>query len=104
MPGAAWTSSYARGRRSRKDIGHEKLKPAKRHITSPSLINHAGFSPDPLYPEYSTDFFDGEHYVLKGSSPYTHPSMRRTSFRNFYQHLYPYVPAKFRLVFDAREE
>ncbi|KAK2078002.1 hypothetical protein QBZ16_003870 [Prototheca wickerhamii] len=63
-----------------------------------------GFSPDPLYPEYSTDFFDGEHYVLKGSSPYTHPSMRRTSFRNFYQRLYPYVPAKFRLVFDAREE
>lgn len=45
-----------------------------------------GFVENPLYPEYSIDFFDGEHYVLRGTgSAYTHPCMRRNSFRNFYQ-------------------
>ncbi len=62
-----------------------------------------GFQVDPLYPEYSADFFDGNHYVLKGAGPYTHPSLRRDSFRNFYQRQYPYVLAKFRLARDAGE-
>src|SRR5262249_44486070 len=30
-----------------------------------------GFEPMPSYPVYSTDFFDGKHYVLKGASPAT---------------------------------
>ena len=30
-----------------------------------------GFEPMPSYPEYSADFFDGEHYVMKGASPAT---------------------------------
>ena len=58
----------------------------------------AGFAPSPLYPEFSADFFDGEHFVLRGASPYTHPCLRRTSFRNFFQANYPFVFAKFRLV------
>ena len=62
----------------------------------------AGFSPDQMYPEYSVDFFDGAHFVLKGSSPYTHPSARRASFRNWYQKQYPYVFAKFRVVKDVQ--
>lgn len=59
-----------------------------------------GFQADPLYPEYSTDFFDDCHFVLRGASPYTHPSMKRATFRNFYQPLYGYVFAKFRIVKD----
>ena len=47
------------------------------------------------------DFFDGKHFVLRGSSPVTHSALRRDSFRNFYQRSYPYVFAKFRLCFDA---
>lgn len=61
----------------------------------------SGFSPDTLYPEYSVDFFDGVHYTLKGSSPYTHPSVRRRAFRNFYQKNYTYVFSKFRIVRDV---
>lgn len=55
-----------------------------------------GFEPMTEYIEYSTDFFDGKHYVLRGSSPVTHPSVCRDSFRNFYQCNYPYVFSKFR--------
>lgn len=60
-----------------------------------------GFAAHPEYPEYSADFFDGLHYVLKGASAYTHPSLRRRSFRNFYQALYRPVFASFRLVRDV---
>ena len=28
-----------------------------------------GFEPMASYPEYSADFFDGQHYVIKGASP-----------------------------------
>ncbi|KAG6541861.1 hypothetical protein Mapa_016689 [Marchantia paleacea] len=55
-----------------------------------------GFKPMPEYPEYSTDFFDGRHFVLKGSSPVTHPSIKRDSFRNYFQKQNRYVFAKFR--------
>eukprot|EP00897_Mesotaenium_endlicherianum_P009271 jgi/Mesen1/8372/ME000468S07806 len=60
-----------------------------------------GFKAMPEYPDYSADFFDGLHFVLKGSSHATHPCMLRDSFRNFYQRLYPYVFAKFRCCKDA---
>lgn len=60
-----------------------------------------GFVADPLYPEYSADFFDNEHFVLRGSGCYTHSSMIRSSFRNFFQKSYPHVLAKFRLVQNA---
>ncbi|GAB0489363.1 hypothetical protein MMPV_000581 [Pyropia vietnamensis] len=60
-----------------------------------------GFQAHPAYPTYSTDFFDGKHYVLKGASWATDTSLVRASFRNFYQARYPYVFAKFRVVYDC---
>jgi formylglycine-generating enzyme required for sulfatase activity len=52
----------------------------------------------PTYPVYSTDFFDGRHYVLKGASPATPFGLVRRTFRNWFQGRYPYVFAKFRCV------
>jgi formylglycine-generating enzyme required for sulfatase activity len=71
--------------------------------TSSAFVPFTGFEADPLYPEYSVDFFDGWHYVLKGSCPYTHPSMKRGSFRNYYQRQYRNMFAKFRLVKEEGE-
>ncbi len=59
-----------------------------------------GFSPLSTYPQYSADFFDGEHYVVKGASPVTARSLIRRSFRNWYRTNYPYVYAKFRCAYD----
>jgi iron(II)-dependent oxidoreductase len=58
----------------------------------------AGFRPMPSYPEYSADFFDGRHYVMKGASPATAKELVRRSFRNWFRGNYPYVYAKFRTV------
>ena len=69
--------------------------------TSTPFAPLKGFEAMSEYPEYSTDFFDGCHYVVKGSSPYTHASLIRRSFRNYYQKEYPYVFAKFRMCKDA---
>lgn len=58
----------------------------------------SGFESFPFYPGYSGNFFDGEHFVLKGGSPRTAACMLRRSFRNWFQPHYPYVYAKFRCV------
>ena len=52
--------------------------------TSDPFDGYAGFKPYP-YPEYSEVWFDGDHRVLKGGSWATHPSILRTSFRNFFR-------------------
>ncbi len=57
-----------------------------------------GFQPMPFYPGYSQNFFDEEHYVMKGGSPVTAACMLRHSFRNWFRPNYPYVYASFRLV------
>jgi iron(II)-dependent oxidoreductase len=57
-----------------------------------------GFQPMPFYPGYSQNFFDEEHYVMKGGSPVTAACMLRSSFRNWFRPNYPYVYASFRLV------
>jgi ergothioneine biosynthesis protein EgtB len=57
-----------------------------------------GFEPMASYPEYSADFFDGEHYVMKGASPATARELIRRSFRNWFRPNYPYVYAGFRTV------
>jgi len=57
-----------------------------------------GFQPFPFYRGYSTDFFDGKHYVIKGGSARTAASMLRRSFRNWFQPHYQYVYAGFRCV------
>ena len=59
-----------------------------------------GFQPLPFYPGYSQNFFDEEHYVMKGGSPVTAACMLRRSFRNWFRPNYPYVYASFRLVED----
>jgi ergothioneine biosynthesis protein EgtB len=61
-----------------------------------------GFRAMPSYPEYSADFFDGEHYVMKGASPATARELLRPSFRNWFRAHYPYVYATFRLAKDRR--
>ncbi len=66
--------------------------------TSTRFGPFAGFERFPFYPGYSTDFFDGKHYVIKGGSPRTAACMLRRSFRNWFQPHYPYVYAGFRLV------
>jgi gamma-glutamyl hercynylcysteine S-oxide synthase len=60
----------------------------------------AGFQAMPFYPGYSQDFFDGEHYVLKGGSPVTAACMLRRSFRNWFRPNYPYAYASFRMAED----
>jgi gamma-glutamyl hercynylcysteine S-oxide synthase len=57
-----------------------------------------GFRPLPSYPEYSADFFDGEHFVMKGASPATARELLRPTFRNWFRARYPYVYATFRCV------
>jgi formylglycine-generating enzyme required for sulfatase activity len=66
--------------------------------TSTIFDGYAGFRPMLSYPQYSADFFDGEHYVLKGASPATCVELIRRSFRNWFRPNYPYVYAKFRCV------
>lgn len=57
-----------------------------------------GFEPFPFYPGYSANFFDGDHYVLKGASARTAACFLRRSFRNWFRPDYPYVFAGFRCV------
>jgi iron(II)-dependent oxidoreductase len=58
----------------------------------------SGFQPMASYPEYSADFFDGEHMVMKGASPATARELLRPTFRNWFRPRYPYVYATFRLA------
>lgn len=66
--------------------------------TSTAFAPFPGFEIDPAYPGYSHDFFDGRHFVMKGSAPTTPARLRRRTFRNWFQPHYPYVHAKFRCV------
>jgi iron(II)-dependent oxidoreductase len=63
-----------------------------------------GFAPMPSYPQYSADFFDGRHYVLKGASPVTARELLRPGFRNWFYGDYPYVYAKFRCAANGTSE
>jgi len=66
--------------------------------TSTKFDGFDGFKPMRSYPVYSTDFFDGQHYVLKGASPATARQLVRRSFRNWFRPNYPYLYATFRCV------
>jgi formylglycine-generating enzyme required for sulfatase activity len=70
--------------------------------TSTVFAPFPGFAPMASYPEYSADFFDGRHYVMKGASPATARELIRPSFRNWFRGNYPYVYAKFRTVGEPR--
>jgi formylglycine-generating enzyme required for sulfatase activity len=66
--------------------------------TSTVFAPFPGFRPIPSYPEYSADFFDGEHFVMKGASPATARELIRPTFRNWFRPRYPYVYATFRCI------
>jgi formylglycine-generating enzyme required for sulfatase activity len=66
--------------------------------TSTPFAPFPGFEPFPFYPGYSANFFDGEHFVLKGASPRTAACMARPSFRNWFRPMYPYMYAGFRVA------
>jgi gamma-glutamyl hercynylcysteine S-oxide synthase len=66
--------------------------------TSTIFDGFDGFEPMACYPVYSADFFDGNHYVMKGASPATAPELIRRGFRNWFRPNYPYVYATFRCV------
>jgi ergothioneine biosynthesis protein EgtB len=59
-----------------------------------------GFRPMASYPQYSADFFDGAHIVMKGASPVTARELVRPTFRNWFRPRYPYVYATFRCARD----
>lgn len=66
--------------------------------TSTVFAPFTGFEAMASYPEYSAEFFDGAHYVIKGASPATARELVRPSFRNWFRPNYPYVYATFRTV------
>jgi iron(II)-dependent oxidoreductase len=66
--------------------------------TSTLFTPFVGFKARPNYPGYSANFFDEEHYVMKGASPRTAARFLRRSFRNWFRPDYPYVYATFRCV------
>ena len=66
--------------------------------TSTVFAPFHGFEPFPFYPGYSADFFDGNHYVMKGGSSRTSALLLRRSFRNWFQPRYPHIYASFRCV------
>jgi len=70
--------------------------------TSTVFSPFAGFEALPFYPGYSSNFFDGKHFVMKGASASTDLAFLRPSFRNWFQPHYQHVFAKFRLVDDRR--
>jgi len=61
-----------------------------------------GFQPMASYPEYSADFFDGDHFVMKGASQATPRELLRPTLRNWFRARYPYVYATFRCARDLR--
>jgi ergothioneine biosynthesis protein EgtB len=70
--------------------------------TTTPFAPFAGFRASASYPEYSADFFDGEHFVIKGASPATARELIRPTFRDWFRARYPYVYATFRCARDAR--
>ncbi len=64
--------------------------------TSTRFSGYPGFQPMASYPNYSADFFDEQHFVLKGASPATARELIRRSFRNWFRPNYPYLYATFR--------
>ncbi len=66
--------------------------------TSTVFAPFAGFEAFDFYPGYSRDFFDGQHFVMKGGSPRTAARLLRRPFRNWFRAQYPYVYGTFRVA------
>jgi len=67
--------------------------------TSSVFDGYKGFQPFP-YPEYSAEWFDGDHRVLKGGSWATRAPLLRTSFRNFFRRHFRIAFAGIRLAMN----
>lgn len=65
--------------------------------TSDLFKGYEGFEPFP-YPEYSEEWFDTDHRVLRGGSWATRAPVLRTSFRNFFRRHFRIGFAGFRLA------
>lgn len=70
--------------------------------TSTAFQPFPGFRPMASYPQYSAEFFDHQHMVMKGASPATARELLRPSLRNWFRPRYPYVYATFRCVKEAK--
>lgn len=68
--------------------------------TGDKFEGYAGFEPYP-YPEYSEEWFDGDHRVLRGGSWATRAPLLRTSFRNFFRRHFRIAFAGLRCAADA---
>jgi len=69
--------------------------------TTTVFEGHEGLVPTDQFTGYSTDFFDGKHYVVLGASYATIPRLAsRRTVRNFYQHNYPYPWVSARVAYD----
>jgi ergothioneine biosynthesis protein EgtB len=66
--------------------------------TSSPFAPFPGFEAFPFYPGYSANFFDGQHFVMKGASARTAACMLRPTFRNWFQAHYQYIYTGFRCV------
>ena len=69
--------------------------------TSSFFAPYEGFRQMPSYPQYSADFFDDAHFVMKGASPATARELIRPGFRNWFRPNYPFVWATFRCARDV---
>ncbi|KAG8986883.1 hypothetical protein FRB94_007947 [Tulasnella sp. JGI-2019a] len=70
--------------------------------TSTVWDTHEGFKSSMLYPGYSSDFFDTKHQTVIGGSYATVPRLaQRRSFRNWFQHNYPYSWIGGRIAYDG---
>ena len=94
-PEPVWASPYGRSA-----FGVDQLVGNGWEWTRTPFGPFPGFKPRDSYPGYSANFFDGEHYVMKGASPRTSRVLLRSSFRNWFRRDYPYMYAKFRCVED----
>lgn len=61
---------------------------------------YEGFKAFP-YEGYSSPYFDGKHYTLRGGSQHTRPMIKRPTFRNYYQADKRHIFAGLRLVFPT---
>ena len=68
--------------------------------TSSTFAGYPNFTAFP-YREYSEEWFDGDHRVLKGGSWATRASILRTSFRNFFRRPFRIAFAGVRLAEDC---
>jgi len=94
---ASWDPEPAGSRASgASEYGVEDLVGNGWEWTGSTFGPFPGFRASAAYPEYSADFFDGEHFVMKGASPATARELVRPTFRNWFRPRYPYVYATFR--------